>query len=133
MLYSFCINVRPFVLYQGADTSPCGVDFSLRTDWKASACRLKTWFCSKHRECTYVRTYISHCTRIYKHSEIYLSNSKVAKCKDGTCMFICVDIKEKQNRDGILKSIVSRYSYTILISTENLLSEIKDHLCVRDY
>lgn len=51
----------------------------------------------------------------------------------GTCMFICVDIKEKQNRDGILKSIVSRYFYTILISTENLLSEIKDHLCVRDY
>lgn len=47
----------------------------------------------------------------------------------GTCMFICVDIKEKQNRDGILKSI----AYTILISTENLLSEIKDHLCVRDY
>lgn len=41
--------------------------------------------------------------------------------------------KEKQNRDGILKSIVSRYSYTIFISTENLLSEIKDHLCVRDY
>lgn len=34
---------------------------------------------------------------------------------------------------GILKSTVSIYSCTIIISIGNLLSEIKDHLCVRDY
>lgn len=32
MFYSFCINVRFFVLYQGVDISFCGVDFLFRID-----------------------------------------------------------------------------------------------------
>lgn len=48
-------------------------------------------------------------------------------------MYVYMRGYKTETEHGILKSIVSRYSYTILISTENLLSEIKDHLCVRDY